>query len=141
MVYGNNFNRNMEELELRLQEAKQMQANLNKVNNPQQQQVQQPVQQTPQIANQQVQGPVQPQITPEQIAQEREILNKFMEVNYGETVETFDKKLAAFKEAWLIEHDPQKVSKSMIDEQLKLLRKSYKKVDKSDEEENTGGKK
>lgn len=137
MVYGNNLNRNMEELELRLQEAKQMQANLNKINNPQQVQPAQQVQQP--VNNQQVQGPVQPQITPEQIAQEREILNKFMEVNYGETVETFDKKLAAFKEAWLIEHDPQKVSKSMIDEQLKLLRKSYRKVDK--EETSSEGKK
>lgn len=139
MVYGNNLSRNMEELELRLQEAKQMQANLNKINGSQQiQQVQQPQQPA---NNQQVQGPVQPQLTPEQIAQEREILNKFMEVNYNETVESFDKKLAAFKEAWLIEHDPQKVSKSMIDEQLKLLRKSYKKADKIETEENVGGKK
>ena len=123
MAYGNNSGRNIEELEHKLQQVKQMQQNIGQIQNNQVpiQNVQQNIPSVPQ----QVQGPVTPQLTQEQIEQEKEILSKFMEVNYGETVESFDKKLAAFKEAWLIEHDPKKVSKSMIDEQLRLLRKSY----------------
>lgn len=123
MAYGNNNGRNIEELEHKLQQVKQMQQNIGQIQNNQIpiQNIQQPIQNNAQ----QVQGPVTPQLTQEQIEQEKEILSKFMEVNYGETVESFDKKLAAFKEAWLIEHDPKKVSKSMIDEQLRLLRKSY----------------
>lgn len=123
MAYGNNNGRNIEELEHKLQQVKQMQQNIGQIQNNQIpiQNIQQPIQNNVQ----QVQGPVTPQLTQEQIEQEKEILSKFMEVNYGETVESFDKKLAAFKEAWLIEHDPKKVSKSMIDEQLRLLRKSY----------------
>ena len=123
MAYGNNNGRNIEELEHKLQQVKQMQQNIGQIQNNQIpiQNIQQPIQNNAQ----QGQGPVTPQLTQEQIEQEKEILSKFMEVNYGETVESFDKKLAAFKEAWLIEHDPKKVSKSMIDEQLRLLRKSY----------------
>lgn len=123
MAYGNNNGRNIEELEHKLQQVKQMQQNIGQIQNNQIpiQNIQQPIQNN----TQQVQGPVTAQLTQEQIEQEKEILSKFMEVNYGETVESFDKKLAAFKEAWLIEHDPKKVSKSMIDEQLRLLRKSY----------------
>lgn len=131
MIY-NNSERNIEELEHKLQEVKQMRQNLSNMQQAQNQLNPAQSVQNSSPAQQQVQGPVSVQPTPEQIAQERQILEKFMEVNYNETVESFDKKLAAFKEAWLIEHDPKKVSKSLIDEQLKLLRKSYTKASKEE---------